>query len=202
MMIGSMPVGQLIALSLQKPADAARHVVDLRTPREVLWTVLVLACVLNAILFWISSTLTPPPPPELAESGLVLPAFLSSPILVFVFSAGGMVLIIHLLHWVGSAMGGTGSLGDMLSAFVWMQILRIIAQIGAVVLLIISPPVASLYGLVVAVLSLWITVNFINQGANLGSNLKAIGLVLVVMVGFIFGLSLFLVVTGLATAGL
>jgi hypothetical protein len=90
----------------------------------------------------------------------------------------------------------------MLSAFVWMQILRIIAQIGAVVLLIISPPVASLYGLVVAVLSLWITVNFINQGANLGSNLKAIGLVLVVMVGFIFGLSLFLVVTGLATAGL
>jgi hypothetical protein len=202
MMIGSMPIGQWIALSLQKPADAARHVVDLRTPREVLWTVLVLACVLNAILFWISSTLTPPPPPEFADSGLVLPAFLSSPILVFVFSAGGMVLIIHLLHWVGSAMGGTGSLGDMLSAFVWMQILRIIAQIGAVVLLIISPPVASLYGLVVAVLSLWITVNFINQGANLGSNLKAIGLVLVVMVGFIFGLSLFLVVTGLATAGL
>ncbi|WP_390914766.1 YIP1 family protein [Pseudosulfitobacter sp. SM2401] len=202
MNVGTMPVGQLIALSLQNPAEAARHVIDLRTPREVLWTLLVLACALNAMLFWVSSALTPPPPPEFSETGLALPAFLSSPILVFVFSAGGMVLMIHLLHWVGTVMGGTGSLGDMLSAFVWMQALRLVAQAGAVILLIVSPPVASLYGLVVAVVSLWITVNFINQGANLGSNLKTIGLLLIVMFGFIFGLSLFLAVTGLATMGL
>jgi hypothetical protein len=199
MMIGSMPIGQLIVLSLQNPGQAARHVIDLRMPRDVLWTMLVLACALNAILFWASVSLTPPPPPlDMPDVVLELPAFLKSPILVFIFSAGGMVLMIHLLHWVGSIMGGDGELGDMLSAFVWMQVLRLMAQLGTVVLLVVSPPVASLYGIVVAVISLWITVNFINQGANLGSNLKTIGLLMVVFVGFVVGLSLLLAVTGLA----
>lgn len=202
MNIGGLPVGQLITLSLQAPAKAARHVIDLRTPRDVLWTLLALACAINAILFFLSDTLTPPPPPDLEELMLALPAFMKSPILVFVFSAAGMVLMIHLLHWVGALMGGTGSLGDMISAFVWMQFLRMLAQAGGIVLLLVSQPIAGLYGLIVMVMSLWISVNFINEGANLGSLLKTVGLFLIVSFGFIFGLSLFLAVTGLVPIGL
>ena len=198
MMIGGMHVTQLVALSLRQPGAAARHVIAMQVPRDTLWTVLVLAAALNAILSWAIQAITPPLPPEYAENGIILPAFMDSPVLVFVFSAAGMVLMIHLLHWVGAMLGGTGQLGDMLASIAWMHILRVMVQSVMLVLLLVAPPMASLFALVVIVMSIWIMLHFINEGANLGSIPKTIGLLAIVFVGFVFGLSLILTVTGLA----
>jgi hypothetical protein len=90
----------------------------------------------------------------------------------------------------------------MLSVLVWLQTMRVFAQVILLVLMLALPTLAGLFGLAVAVLSIWILVHFVNEATGLGSIFKTVGVLLSAMVGIILGLSFILTITGLASVGI
>jgi hypothetical protein len=202
MILSSQSIGTLTMLSLSKPAIAARFVIAAGLRRDVLWSLLLLVSIANATLVWVSNALTGPTLEQLAQMPIQIPAIIFSPLFAFVFLAGALVITVHVLHWLGAAIGGTGGLDNMLAVLVWLQGLRVMAQIVLLVLMLALPSLAGLFGLAIAILSLWILVHFVNEAAGLGSIFKTVGVLLSAMVGIILGLSFILTITGLATMGI
>ena len=202
MILSTQSIGTLTMLSLSKPALAARFVIAAGLRRDVLWSLLLLVSIANATLVWMSNALTGPTPEQLAQMPIHLPAIIFSPLFAFVFLAAALVLTVHVLHWLGGAIGGTGSLDNMLAVLVWLQGLRVMAQVVLLILMLAMPSLAGLFGLAVAILSLWILVHFVNEATGLGSVFKTVGVLLSAMVGIILGLSFILSITGLATMGI
>ena len=202
MILSSQSIGTLTMLSLSKPAIAARFVIAAGLRRDVLWSLLLLVSIANATLVWVSNALTGPTLEQLAQMPIQIPAIIFSPLFSFVFLAGALVITVHVLHWLGAAIGGTGGLDNMLAVLVWLQGLRVMAQIVLLVLMLALPSLAGLFGLAIAILSLWILVHFVNEAAGLGSLFKTVGVLLSAMVGIILGLSFILTITGLATMGI
>lgn len=202
MNLSTQSIGALTMLTLRDPATAARMVIAAGFPRDVLWMLLALVSVANASLVWLSDVLAGPTPEQVAQMPFQIPSIIFSPLFAFVFLSGALVITVHVLHWLGSAIGGQGSLDNMLSVLIWLQGLRVIAQIVLLVLILAVPSIAGLFGLGVAILSFWILVHFVNEAAGLGSVFKTVGVLLTAMVGVILGLSFILTVTGLASMGI
>jgi hypothetical protein len=202
MIFSTQSIGTLTILSLQNPALAARFVLASGLRRDILWSLLLLVSIANATLVWVSNALTGPTPEQLAQMPIQIPAIIFSPLFAFVFLAVALVITVHVLHWLGAAIGGTGSLENMLAVLVWLQGLRVMAQVVLLVLMLAVPSLAGLFGLAVAILSLWILVHFVNEAAGLDSIFKTVGVLLSAMVGVILGLSFILTITGLATMGI
>lgn len=202
MIFSTQSIGTLTILSLQNPALAARFVLASGLRRDILWSLLLLVSIANATLVWVSNALTGPTPEQLAQMPIQIPAIIFSPLFAFVFLAGALVITVHVLHWLGAAIGGTGSLANMLAVLVWLQGLRVMAQVVLLVLMLAVPSLAGLFGLAVAILSLWILVHFVNEAAGLDSIFKTVVVLLSAMVGVILGLSFILTITGLATMGI
>jgi len=202
MIFSTQSIGTLTILSLQNPALAARFVLASGLRRDILWSLLLLVSIANATLVWVSNALTGPTPEQLAQMPIQIPAIIFSPLFAFVFLAGALVITVHVLHWLGAAIGGTGSLENMLAVLVWLQGLRVMAQVVLLVLMLAVPSLAGLFGLAVAILSLWLLVHFVNEAAGLDSIFKTVGVLLSAMVGVILGLSFILTITGLATMGI
>jgi hypothetical protein len=192
----------LVALTLRDPANAARLVIAAGYRRDILWTFLLLVSIANAALVWLSNALNGPTPEQLAQMPIQIPQIIFSPLFAFVFLAGALVITVHVLHWIGAAIGGEGSLDDMLSVLVWLQAMRVLAQVVLLALLLVAPTIAGLFGLAVALFSLWILVHCVNEGAGLGSVFKTVGVLLSATVGIIMGLSFILTITGLASMGI
>lgn len=202
MIFSTQSIGTLTILSLRNPALAARFVLASGFRRDILWSLLLLVSIANATLVWVSNALTGPTPEQLAQMPIQLPAVIFSPLFAFVFLAGALVITVHILHWLGAAIGGTGSLENMLAVLVWLQGLRLMAQVVLLVLMLAVPSLAGLFGLAVAILSLWILVHFVNEAAGFESIFKTVGVLLSAMMGVILGLSFILTITGLATMGI
>jgi hypothetical protein len=202
MIFSTQSIGTLTILSLQNPALAARFVLASGLRRDILWSLLLLVSIANATLVWVSNALTGPTPEQLAQMPIQIPEIIFSPLFAFVFLAFALVITVHVLHWLGAAIGGTGSLENMLAVLVWLQGLRVMAQVVLLVLMLAVPSLAGLFGLAVAILSLWILVHFVNEAAGLDSIFKTVGVLLSAMVGVILGLSFILTITGLATMGI
>lgn len=192
----------LTILSLRNPKEAAQQIIAAGFRRDILWSFLVLISIANAVLVWVSNVLTGPTPEQIEQMPIAIPNFVFSPLFAFIILAGALVIMVHVLHWIGSAIGGQGSLENMLSVLVWLQCMRLIAQVVLLILLLAAPPLASIFGLTVSVLSIWILVHFVNEAAELGSVFKTVGVLLTAMVGIILGLSFILTITGLANMGI
>jgi hypothetical protein len=202
MILTQQSIAKLALLTLRDPASAAQTVIAAGFRRDILWSFLLLVSIANAILVWVSNALTGPTPEQVAQMPIQIPEIVFSPLFAFVFLAGALVITVHVLYWIGAAIGGDGELDDMLSVLVWLQTMRVFAQVILLVLMLALPTLAGLFGLAVAVLSIWILVHFVNEATGLGSIFKTVGVLLSAMVGIILGLSFILTITGLASVGI
>jgi hypothetical protein len=202
MILTQQSIAKLALLTLRDPASAAQTVIAAGFRRDILWSFLLLVSIANAILVWVSNALTGPTPEQVAQMPIQIPEIVFSPLFAFVFLAGALVITVHVLYWIGAAIGGDGGLDDMLSVLVWLQTMRVFAQVILLVLMLALPTLAGLFGLAVAVLSIWILVHFVNEATGLGSIFKTVGVLLSAMVGIILGLSFILTITGLASVGI
>lgn len=175
---------QLAVVSVTDPAAAARALIALRPPREALWTALVLVAVLNTLIFVLSGMLVPGPSP--------LPAMLSSPVIYFAIVAGGLVLTVYAIFWTGRAFGGQGALEDILVLIVWMQSLRVLVQVAALVLVLTAPLLSALLVFAAALIGLYMLVHFIDQAHRFGSPGRAIGVLIASVLAIVLGLSVLL----------
>ncbi|MGD9865347.1 MAG: Yip1 family protein [Pseudodonghicola sp.] len=157
--------GQLILLTLTNPAEAARQLIALRLSRDVLWTGLLLAAVLNTLIFSLSELLMAAP----------VPGVLGAPLVYFVMVAGGLALTIVSLYWAGRILGGSGRFEDLLVVILWLQVLRVMVQLATLLLSLLVPPLAMLAVFAAMLLGLYIMVHFVDQAHRLGSVARAAG---------------------------
>ncbi len=187
-----MMLTNLVILTLRNPRQAAEQIIGWHLGRDVLWTALALAAAVNTIIFSLSIVLQPTPE---------MPAFFTSPLSMFVLLAGVLVVTTHGLYWTGRAIGGQGDLGDVLALVVFLQVLRILAQVVIFVVMLVSPGVSLILSLATGIIGLWILVNFIAAAFRFPTLGRAFGTLFIAMAMIVLGLSLLLSFVGIAAQG-
>lgn len=178
----------LIQQSLLAPRDAAETVIGMKLGRDVLWTALALVAVINTFLILIIIEVSGPTMP--------LPGYFNRPLALFVLIAGLTVVYVHAMYWSGLAIGGQGSLMDVLALVVWFQILRALAQGLVIAVSLLVPGLGALLSLAVAIWGFWIFLNFLATALHLSSPWHAIAVLVVAFVGLILGLGILMAVLG------
>lgn len=181
---------ELVILSLRDPAQAARVVLGMSLPREVLWTALMLMAVLNTLIYSLTNMAAPGPSP--------LPAAFSSPAFYFFFVAGALILIVNAVYWTGRAFGGQASMTDVMAVIVWLQFLRVLVQGLALVLLLTVPLLSALLVLAAILVGLWIFVHFVDQAHRFNSPGKAAGVIVAAFFAMVLGISILLALIGVS----
>ncbi|WP_158963461.1 Yip1 family protein [Chachezhania sediminis] len=180
---------QLIWTSIVNPAEGAEQVAALRPGRDVLWMALVLMAALNTVLLILANFLVPGPWP--------LPGILANPLVYMGVLAAFLALSAWLLFWVGRLLGGQGSFEDLLGTLIWLQVLRVAVQAASLIVLIVSPLLAGVFGIAAAVYGIYVGLHFVNVAHRFYSLGRA-GLALVgAAVALILVLSLLLSVFGI-----
>lgn len=183
----------LVQTTLRTPREAAKEIISLQLGRDTLWTALTLVAVFNTFLVLLLS--------EISGPAMPLPGYFDAPLALFVLLTGLIVVYIHAMYWAGLAIGGKGSLMDVLALVVWFQALRAAAQVAVIVLSLAIPAFGMLLSLVVAVWGLWIFLNFIAVAMNLPTLWHGFAVLVLAAVGLILGLGILLGMIGFGAQG-
>ena len=147
---------RLIAVA---PDEAARKIVALGIGSSVLWPAFALFTVLGAIIVSLHSGLVLAAggeamamPPTLVA---VLEAARDRPLAVAAGQGLLFLALVHVLHRVGRAFGGTGDLRGALQVIVLVQAVGACLLLAQLLGLLLLPLVASLTGLLFFVFLLW-----------------------------------------------
>lgn len=151
----------LAVLSVKDPATAARQLLDMQVPGNILWLLLFLVTICNTILFTLSDLLAPVPGP--------LSDLLSTPFSMLGLVAGGLILTVYSLYLCGRLMGGAGTFDGVLVLIVWLQILRLIVQAAVMFLMLVLPFLSALLVIASAFVWLYLLVHFVNQAHQFAS---------------------------------
>ena len=183
----------LITETVTAPRSAAERVLALGLGKESLGLLVALVAVVNTILYSLSLSLF--------ESSTGVQTGMNLPILYLMILTSVIVLGAVVLRWVGQMFGGQASLGQLLSLIVWLQVMRAIAQAGLLVLTLILPGLANMVALVLGLFGLWIMVNFLDVAQGWNSLGKSFLVMVLAGGGFVFGLSLFMLLIGASPMG-
>ena len=181
-------LGELAIETIRDPQGAARRLLALKLPRNVLWTALALVIVLNAAVYGLSNLITPPP----AE----VPMAALAPVPFAAFLAAGLIGTILAIWYMGRLIGGTGTLEDVMVLMIWLQALRLAVQAALLVLVPLSPVLSSLVVLAAAVIGFWILLNFVDVAHGYGSLLKSFGAIALSVLALALGLTLLVTLFG------
>lgn len=184
---------QLAITSIKEPASAARTLLAMGFNPASLWTLLLLVAVGNSFLFTLSNMAFPTPSP--------LPGLFTSPLVYFAIVAGGLALTALSIVWIGRLMGGKGGLADVLVLVVWLQILRLVVQAVALVLMFVVPVLSALLVLAAGLIGIYMLVHFINQAHRLESLGKAVMVLIGSVLAIVVGLSVILSLVGAPFVG-
>lgn len=147
----------LARLTLQDPGQAARVLLSEGVPMRARSGGLLLVAVLSALMASL----------QVGTGRADLDPFsafmLASPFRAAVFQWGFLALSVLLVHRVGRAFGGRGSLADALLVVVWLQIIMLGFQTLQLVVSPVLPPLAGVIGLVSFVVYFWLMSWFIAE---------------------------------------
>lgn len=192
-MTHSISLPDLALLTVRDPKAGAEIVLRWNLPRDVLWTAVVLVGVVTTILASLGHIIMPLPEP--------LRGLGERPFVYLVIAVGGFVSTVLAVYWTGRMMGGQGNLFDFMTLLLWLQTMRTAAQAIILICLVIAPALGGLVALFVGVATLWIFVNFISIGLRLDSIWRAVFVLIVGALAFLFGLSLLMSLIGVFFAG-
>lgn len=179
---------QLAVTSLRDPKVAAQMIMDMGLSRDVLWTALALVAIINTFLVMVIV--------EVSGPAMPLPGYFDRPLALFILITGLMVVYIHAMYWAGMAIGGQGTLTDVLALVVWFQVLRAVAQMGVIVVSGLVPALGLLMSLVIAIWSLWIFLHFLTTALHLSTIWHALAVLVVAFVGLVLGLGVLMALIG------
>lgn len=135
--------------AFREPREAAADVIALGVPREALVPALMVVVILSVLVNAAAELVAPTPLATISHFQLAV--FL---LLLFASFAAAICK-------VGQMMGGMGTWQDSLLLAIFFQAVFLPAQALQVLLIIIVPPVASLFGLAIFLFGLWVNVNFV-----------------------------------------
>jgi hypothetical protein len=181
--------------SIVEPSDSARKVIAMDLPREALWTALALVAVLNVILIAATQILSP------VHGAMQQQAFALSPFGLAAIIGIFFVLFVFGTFYAGQMMGGSGTLAGSLAIIVWFQSISLTLEAIQLLLVLVSPMIAALYGLLSMGALIWCFMNFVNvlhDFKNLG---KALAVIFFALVGTAFIAGVILTILGLGPVG-
>jgi hypothetical protein len=167
------------------PRAAARRIIDMQFPVRVGWLGMGLAVVLSALLSVISSQISP------YDVEPIYGALFASPIRLALLQGLLLLISLALIVGLGRAMGGKGGFSDALVLVAWLEAVLIVIQAAQMLLLLISPQLAVLLGLVSFAIFLWVLANFIAELHGFSSALKVLGVIILTFFVLSFLMALF-----------
>ncbi len=180
--------------AITDPASAARLALDWRLGLGNLWTALALVAVLNVLMLALLQAVSPMP--VVIQDGMTLTPF-SYAVIITVF----LFLLVYTLYHIGRMMGGQGTVEDSLTIIVLFQGISVALEAVQVLLVVISPQVASIFGLVSLAILIRCMLNFVNVMHRFQSLGKAFGTVLFAVIGTALIAGIVLTVLGVAPTG-
>lgn len=180
----------LAHLTLQDPRQAARALLAEGVPMPARTAGLMLVAVVSALLASLQVGMEPQPLDPFSAY------MLSSPFRAAIFQWLFLALSVVLIHRVGRAFGGRGSLPDALLIVVWLQLLTLVLQVLQLATSFLAPPLTGIIGLGGFVLFLFLMTTFIAELHGFASRGKVFaGMVVTTLVtGFVLGIILMLIV--------
>ena len=182
-------IGALAQLTLREPRQAARTLLAEDVPIPARTAGLLLVAVVSALLASLQVG------GKLAELDPFSRFMLASPFRAAVFQWLFLALTVVLVHRVGRAFEGRGSLPDALLVVVWLQLPMLALQILQLVATLVVPPLAGIIGLAGFALFLWLMTSFVAELHGFRSRgMVFLGLVLTALgVGLILGVATVLI---------
>ena len=180
--------------TLQEPRAVASEIIAMRLERQMLWIALALAVVLNTIVYQISLVASPPT--------LTLPTLFSSPILFAFLVGSGLILSIFSLTYAGRILGGKATLEHIMSLLIWLQYLRFVVQLVALVLMPIIPGLTGILVFAASLYGVWLMIQFIDVGHGFNSLLTSIGALGLSWLMIMIGMAILLTLVGIQNMGL
>jgi hypothetical protein len=112
-----------------------------------------------------------------------------------------LTFLVFLVFQVGRVMGGAGSFAGTLALIVWFQAVSLTLEAIQVVLVLFSPGMAALFGMISLGAIIWTFVNFINvlHGfANIGKSIVAI---IMALLGTVIATGIVMAILGITVPG-
>lgn len=182
---------RLARLSVEDPRAGARNLLALGVPLPARTAGLLLMAVASALMIHLGYLLLPP-----TDDPLTL-FMMQSPLRTAAIQWLILAASVFLIHRIGRAWGGRGSLPDALLVVVWLQVIMMAVQLVQLVALVVAPPLAGIINLAGLVLFFWLITSFIAELHGFSSRWKvfagiiatsfALALVLVLVLSLIFG---------------
>ncbi len=147
----------LARLSVQAPRAGARTLLSLGVPLPARTAGLLLVAVGSAILMHLGFLLLPLTTDPLTQF------MLQSPIRTAAIQWLILAASVLLIHRIGQAWGGRGSLSDTLLVVVWLQVIMLAVQLAQLLVLVIAAPLAGIVNLAGLVLFFWLITGFIAE---------------------------------------
>lgn len=190
-----MNLNDLSALAmdtLRDPRATAERLLAQDVGMPTLWLALGLAAVLNALLVGVNMVLFP-------AANFPLPQFLLNPLFYAATMAAGLAFSIFVLTWVGDRMGGQARLEEVAVLLIWLQYLRLVAQVLLLVMTLLIPVLAIVATFAIALYSFYLLLTFLDVAHRFGSLGKSALVIVFSFLGVIFALSMLLTLLGVTT---
>ncbi|MDX8352078.1 YIP1 family protein [Cognatiyoonia sp. IB215182] len=186
---------QTVWISVTQPAEMAGKVLSMQFSRDVLWTALALVAVLNVLLLGVLQLISPMSA-DAPEQVITV-----SPFGYLAIIGAFLTFMIFMLVHAGRMMGGDGTIEGTLTLLIWFQAVSLTLEGMQVLLVLLSPAIAALFGLMSLGAIIWVFVNLVNvlHGfANLG---KAVVVIFMALIGTVLGTGLVMGMLGITPPG-
>ena len=181
-------VMELGRMTIARPREAARAILDLGFPRSEYWTLFLLTIALSGALGQLGLILSPMPEDGPRPTGLGVAALVG----------GSILLLAASIHVVGRWFGGVGRFEQALLLMIWLQLVLVAFQALQTVALFVAPAFAGLIAIAATVLMVWALVNFIAEVHGFQSLGKVFLSMIVTLFALAFALSLVLGAMGVS----
>jgi hypothetical protein len=177
-----------LRLSVERPKDGARQILNLGLTTGEAWAGLLLMATLSTLTAEFVNAIAPFPDDE-----PLLTAVFASPFVLAVLQLTGMGCVAVMVHVIGRLAGGKGRFAEALVLVGWLQVILLALQFLQLVTLLVLPPLVGPLSLVGLALIGWLMTNFIAELHGFRSLLKVFLAGLAAFAAFSFLLALVLV---------
>ena len=184
-------VSSLVIETIKDPAAMGAKIAQLRLPHQVGWMGLGLVIVLTVLALGLEQML-PGGAPVMSGMG-------GGPFVDVIFLGAMTTVFIFVLYYAGRAMGGSGTFGGTLLIMTWFQTVVLFLVVAQLIAVLLLPGLALIVSMAAFAIQLWCLLHFLNELHGFKSLPKALGLFALTIMGFVFGLSIFLLLVGGAT---
>ena len=173
--------------TLVNPAAMAQLIMQRSYDRGTLWMGVILVSILSVILVLVAGMGSP----------IVLPMGFTPMLYGWVM---GCVLIVltMAIYLTGQVLGGTSTFPHAFAMVIWLEMTALCLRALQVILSVLSPNIAVIVSLLGMMALLRVFVHFVNEIHQFNSLPRAVGTIVLAVVGVAFGMAIFLTLIGIS----